>query len=234
MKRSNDFIPVVYEDDEIIVVNKAATLAAQSDRTGDPDLIQLLQDEQQKQLFLINRLDRPVSGAMILAKSKEVQKYYQLKTRILKSYLAVVPKLPFSPSLLENYLKRDGRSFKAREVSPEDPGGRPVKLYVTHFMELENFQVVKISLYKGFFHQIRCQLSLHSMPIRGDVKYGARRANEDRSIDLHALYVHIPEKNILAFADINRSDSIWSAISRNPEIRKPAFGMENDAIPIRD
>lgn len=171
-------------------------------------------------LGLIHRLDRPASGVCIFAKSKNalvsINKQMQDRT-VEKTYWAVIPKGDFEKeATLVHYLKKNGNSKRSEASKEEKAGFKKAELSYKVLSEIDNYALLEVKLITGRFHQIRAQLSAMGFPIKGDVKYGARRGNKDRSIHLHAksiTFSHpISNERIHIEADAPQ-DVIWNAFS---------------------
>ncbi|NOT37013.1 MAG: RNA pseudouridine synthase [Saprospiraceae bacterium] len=182
---------IIYSDHHYLLVNKPAGIPVQDDQTGDKSLIRLMQAYCKHDLYLIHRIDRPVSGAVLFAKNKEAQAFLSNeneKKNFLKTYLALVPKTEIEEKgTWIDYLVHDKKKFKSSVVS--DSTMKDAKKAILHYSiirKLDNYNILEITTETGRFHQIRAQLSFRNIPIKGDVKYGARRGNKDRSIGLHA------------------------------------------------
>lgn len=223
MKKWNEIPEIVFENTEIIIVNKPVGLPSQSDLTGDASLLEIFESERRQKLHLINRLDRPVSGAILLAKSERTQNIFQNEVNIFKSYIAIVNPVSFESMWLENFLTKDGKRRKAYVQESSENTLTKARMLVHKVASLNRYDVLQLQLMKGRFHQIRCQLGHISSPIKGDVKYGARRANKNRSIDLHAFGIYIPDRGISATAPINRTEPIWVEISNLDKLNSFRF-----------
>ncbi len=183
---------VLYEDNHLIAVFKPAGVLVQADETGDKDLLTETKEYLKKKykkpgnafLGLVHRLDRPVSGIVLFAKTSKGASRLSEQFRdgtIEKIYYAVVSgKLPKSRGELVNYLGKDQE--KKRAVS----GSKKAELYYEVIKSNDDYSLLKIRLGTGKFHQIRIQLSLAGFPILGDLKYGAKEPLPDRSIALSA------------------------------------------------
>lgn len=191
---------ILYEDNHLIAINKLAGQIVQGDKTGDVPLVDLLKefikerDHKPGNVFCgtIHRLDRPVSGVVVFAKtSKALSRMNELvKGRDFhKTYHAVVKDMP--PQMqghLEDYLVRNeklNKSFVTRNGS--QPGAKLASLdYHLLATSSGGYHLLEIELHTGRHHQIRCQLAHMGCPIKGDLKYGAPRSNPDASISLHS------------------------------------------------
>jgi len=181
---------VLYKNNQFIAFNKPAGIPVQPDLTHDKDLVSLAEIYAKSSLLLIHRLDRPVSGVVLFAKNSNAQHSISEGLRsgaVEKTYLAVVQNQPpHQEGLLEHFICKDSRSKRATVV---DEGNKHAQRAVLHYRILgqsEHYHLLEIIPQTGRFHQIRCQLAAIGCPVKGDVKYGARRKNHDRSIHLHA------------------------------------------------
>lgn len=192
---------VLFEDNHLIIVNKLPGEIVQGDKTGDEPMVLTIKNYIKHKynkpgeafLGLVHRIDRPVSGAVIFAKtSKALSRMTQLiKNRdFIKIYLAITDSLPPSGEQhLKNYLKKNEAANKSVIVSSEKQGGKLAELSYIHRASGKTLHLLEINLFTGRHHQIRAQLAAAGLPIRGDVKYGARRPNKDGSINLHAYRI---------------------------------------------
>jgi len=191
---------VVYEDNHIIVVNKRSGEIVQGDKTGDTPLSEMvkhyIKEKYHKpgEVFLgvVHRLDRPVSGLVIFARtSKALSRLNKMfaEGEVHKTYWAVVEKaaLPMASSaLLTHWLTRNEQQNKSYAYDHEVRGSKKAQLRYTVIGQGDRYSLLEVQLLTGRHHQIRCQLSAVGCPIRGDLKYGARRSNPDGSISLLA------------------------------------------------
>jgi 23S rRNA pseudouridine1911/1915/1917 synthase len=184
---------IIYEDNHIIVVEKPPNLLTQGDRTGDGNLLDILKEDIKERynkpgnvyLGLVHRLDRPVGGVMVFAKTSKAASRLSRQIRegeFGKSYIAVVHGMPVRPSgTLEHYLVKDGKSNTVRVVGMQDraepaacPGNAKKASLDYRVKETrENLSLVHIKLHTGRPHQIRVQLAAIGNPLYGDRKYGA-------------------------------------------------------------
>ncbi len=194
---------ILYEDNHLIALNKLPGQIVQADKTGDPCLADLLKsfikqrDNKPGNVFcgVIHRIDRPVSGVVLFAKtSKALSRMNQLiKERdFRKVYRAVVTQLPPQPAAhLEDYLVRNPKLNKSFVTADRaNPEAKLASLdYTLLSTSKGGYHLLEIELHTGRHHQIRCQLAHLGCPIKGDLKYGAPRSNPDGSISLHAYQV---------------------------------------------
>ena len=193
---------ILYEDNHLLALNKMPGQITQGDKTGDTPLADLVKayikerDGKPGNVFcgVIHRLDRPVSGVVLLAKtSKALSRMTQIvKERdFQKRYWAVVKEAPEIPAAtLENWLVKDEVRNKSRVVPEGTAGAKFASLDYRHLAVSDGgYHLLEVNLHTGRHHQIRCQLAQIGSPIKGDLKYGAPRSNPDGSISLHARSV---------------------------------------------
>lgn len=199
---------VVYEDNHLLIVNKAAGVLVQGDKTGDVTLLDLAKDyvktkyEKPGEVFmgLVHRLDRPVSGLVVLARtSKALERMTELFRRrdIQKTYWAIVKNRPeVRKGKLTHWLVKDEVRNVVKAYDYEVPGSQKAELSYQVLGELNKHILIEVLPVTGRPHQIRVQLAAMGCPIRGDLKYGFPKENPDGSINLHArrLYFVHPVK----------------------------------------
>ena len=209
---------VVYEDNHIIIVNKTASEIVQGDKTGDTPLSetvkQYLKEKYQKPgnvfVGVTHRLDRPVSGLVLFAKtSKALSRLNEMFKRgdVQKTYWAVVKnRPPQEEGTLSHWLLRNEKQNKSYAYDKEKPGSKHALLDYRLIAASDNYYLLEVNLKTGRHHQIRCQLSKMGCPIKGDLKYGFARSNPDGSICLHACriaFVHpVSKENITVEAPL--------------------------------
>ena len=190
---------VLYEDNHLIAVAKKAGDIVQGDKTGDVPLSDMvkayLKEKYHKpgEVFLgvVHRLDRPVSGVVIFARTSKalprLNKMFAEHEEVRKTYLAIVGNRPLQPQgTLIHWLTRNEKLNLARAYDREVPNSKKAVLDYRIVAQSERYYLLEIALHTGRHHQIRCQLAKMGCPIRGDLKYGAPRSNPDGSISLHA------------------------------------------------
>jgi len=182
-------IPVIWNDAQVVAVCKPAGMPVQPDPTGDPDLLSLLCAQiGAKALWLIHRIDRPVSGVVLFGRSAQAAEALSEQFRertVQKQYWAIVEGRVDEAAELRTVLRHDPRRRKAMAAEVEG-GGVPSRIKVVPLRAGERYTLLEVVPDGGAFHQIRAQLSAAGWPVKGDVKYGARRGEKDRSIHLHA------------------------------------------------
>lgn len=223
---------VVYEDNHIIVVYKESGEIVQGDKTGDTPLSETvkayIKEKYQKPgavfLGVVHRLDRPVSGLVVFARtSKALSRLNEMfrKGEVHKTYWALVQ--PSGNPLTSNtfvtathWLTRNEKQNKSYAYDREVPGSKKAVLRYRTIGQTERYQLVEVELLTGRHHQIRCQLSTLGMPIRGDLKYGAKRSNPDGSISLlshHVEFIHPVSKQEIVLDSPLPGDKIWQNIA---------------------
>ena len=192
---------VLYEDNHIIIVNKDAGEIVQGDKTGDRPLSDqvkaYIKEKYAKpgEVFLgvVHRLDRPVSGVVVFARtSKALTRLNEMfrTGKVQKTYHAIVGNCPAEPqATLSHWLTRNEKQNKAYAHPREVKGSKQAVLDYQLLASSERYHLVEVHLHTGRHHQIRCQLAAIGCPIKGDLKYGAPRSNPDGSICLHARSV---------------------------------------------
>ncbi len=196
---------VLYEDNHIIIVSKAPGEIVQGDKTGDCPLSETvkayLKEKYAKpgKVFLgvVHRLDRPVSGVVVFARTgKALSRLNEMfrTGKVRKTYHAIVTASPAVPAgeasvRLEHWLTRNEKQNKAYAHRREVSGSKQAILDFRTIGRSERYALLEVDLHTGRHHQIRCQLAATGLPLRGDLKYGAPRSNPDGSICLHARRV---------------------------------------------
>lgn len=217
---------VVYEDNHLIIVNKTASEIVQGDKTGDVPLSetvkQYLKEKYAKlgNVFLgvTHRLDRPVSGLVVFAKtSKALARLNEMfrKGEVKKTYWAVVKTCPqVEEGELVHYLVRNEKQNKSYAYDKEVNGSKKAVLHYRLIGHSENYYLLEVDLKTGRHHQIRCQLAKIGCPIKGDLKYGFPRSNPDGSICLHArkvCFVHPVSKEQIVVTAPVPDGNLWKA-----------------------
>ena len=191
----------IYEDNHIIVVAKQAGEIVQADKTGDRTLADDVKDYIKERyakpgavfLGIPHRLDRPVSGLCVLARtSKALARLNEMfrTGMVRKTYWAIVKDLPPEPEgTLTHWLVRNEKQNKSFAYDHERPGAKRAVLDYRLIGHSQRYHLLEVQLHTGRHHQIRCQLARMGCPIVGDLKYGAPRSNPDGSICLHARRV---------------------------------------------
>ena len=217
---------VVYEDNHIIIVNKSCSEIVQGDKTGDKPLSEkvkeYLKDKYAKpgNVFcgVVHRLDRPVSGLVVFAKtSKALARLNNMfkDKEVKKTYWAIVADKPRNDeAVLEDYLVKNERQNKSYAHPNPVQGSKKAILDYRVIGKSDRYYLLEVHLHTGRHHQIRCQLANIGCPIRGDLKYGARRSNPDGGISLHARHIEFvhPVSHITVSVTAPVPDeSVWKA-----------------------
>ncbi|MBR3625537.1 MAG: RNA pseudouridine synthase [Bacteroidaceae bacterium] len=215
---------VVYEDNHIIIVNKTANEIVQGDKTGDTPLSEMvkayLKEKYQKPgnvfIGVTHRLDRPVSGLVVFAKTgKALSRLNEMfrTGQVEKTYWAVVKNFPSSEeATLTHYLVRNEKQNKSYAYEKEVPNSKLAKLHYKLIGRSDNYYLLEVLLMTGRHHQIRCQLAKMGCPIKGDLKYGAPRSNPDGSICLHARrvkFIHPVSKQLIEVEAAVPDGNLW-------------------------
>lgn len=221
---------VVYEDNHIIIVSKESGEIVQGDKTGDVPLSetvkQYIKDKYQKPgavfLGVTHRLDRPVSGLVVFARtSKALTRLNNMfrNGEVHKTYWAIVQSPPQSQEgTLRHWLVRNERQNKSYAHDHEVPDSKEAVLKYQLMGQSERYWLLEVNLLTGRHHQIRCQLAAMGCPIKGDLKYGARRSNPDGSISLLARrieFVHPVSKESIVVESPLPADRLWQSITVN-------------------
>ncbi len=219
---------VVYEDNHIIIVSKRSGEIVQGDKTGDEPLSetvkQYIKAKYQKPgnvfLGVVHRLDRPVSGLVVFAKTSKALSRLNNMFRdgeVHKTYWAIVKNTPpYDEGELVNWIVRNEKQNKSYAYDHEVKNSKKAILRYKLMGRTDRYSLLEIHLLTGRHHQIRCQLSKMGCPIKGDLKYGAQRSNPDGSISLlsHRVeFVHpVSKKTIVVEAPLP-DDNLWKAIA---------------------
>ena len=189
---------VLYEDNHLLVVNKHCGDLVQPDKDGDSALENEVKawikrrDNKPGAVFLgvVHRIDRPVSGAILLAKtSKALTRLNEMvkNRQIVKTYWALIENMPpQDEGDLVHHIVRDGRTNRAKAYDKPQKDSKEARLHYKMIASSKNYRLLEIDLQTGRHHQIRCQLSKMGTPIKGDLKYGATHSNKGGGISLHS------------------------------------------------
>ncbi len=215
---------VLYEDNHIIVVYKESGEIVQGDKTGDKPLSETIKAWIKEKyakpgnvfLGVVHRLDRPVSGLVVFAKtSKALSRLNDMfrKGEVKKTYWAMVQTPPAEPEgTLTNWLVRNEKQNKSYAYDHEVPNAKKAILKYKTVGQTEHYTLLEVNLLTGRHHQIRCQLSAIGCPIKGDLKYGARRSNPDGSISLLSRTVEfippVSKENISVVSPLP-AEKVW-------------------------
>ncbi len=220
---------VLYEDNHIIIVSKQSGEIVQGDKTGDTPLSDVVKDyikrvhDKPGNVFLgvVHRLDRPVSGVVVFAKTSKALARLNAMFRdgeVHKTYWAIVQgRPPVMEDTLKGWITRNEKQNKSYMHQREVPGAKHAVLTYRMIAATERYALLEVRLLTGRHHQIRCQLASLGCPIKGDLKYGARRSNPDGSISLHARrveFVHPVSKESIVVEAPVPNDNLWREITK--------------------
>ncbi|MFC0876231.1 RluA family pseudouridine synthase [Saccharicrinis sp. FJH2] len=220
-------INILYEDNHLIAINKSTSDLVQGDKTGDETLADKIKRyikvkyNKPGDVFLgvVHRLDRPVSGVVIYARTSKalarMNKIFQDR-EVDKIYWAVVKQQPEKPEdKLVHWLVRIQKQNKSYAYESERKDAKKAILSYRTLSILTNYSLLEVKLETGRHHQIRSQLAKIGSPIKGDLKYGFARSNPDGGISLHARqvqFIHpVQKKEITITADPPKNDNLWNA-----------------------
>ena len=222
----------LYEDNHIIVVSKQAGEIVQGDKTGDMPLSETVAAYLKKKyskpgnvfVGVSHRLDRPVSGVVVLAKtSKALSRLNEMfrAGNVEKRYLAIVRNKPANnEGRLKNWLVRNEKQNRSYAYDHEVPDSKEAVLEYRLVGSSVNYYLLEVKLETGRHHQIRCQLAKMGCPIKGDLKYGAERSNPDGSISLHAYRVRFEHPVSHIQIDVKApvpEDTLWQSFKAQIE-----------------
>ena len=216
---------VVYEDNHIIVVNKTSSEIVQGDKTGDTPLSEMVKQYLKEKynkpgnvfIGVTHRLDRPVSGLVVFAKtSKALPRLNEMfrNGEVKKTYWAIVKECPKeTEGELVHYLVRNEKQNKSYAYDKEVKNSKKAVLHYKLIGHSQNYYLLEVDLKTGRHHQIRCQLAKMGCPIKGDLKYGFPRSNPDGSICLHARtvqFVHPVSKEMIKLTAPVPEGNLWN------------------------
>ncbi len=231
MTDPKDFgLEVLFEDNHVLVINKKASDITQGDKTGDktlPDIIKEYWKEKYNKpgnvyCGVVHRLDRPTSGALIFTRTSKalerLSKQFREKT-VHKTYWAIVENKPAKPKdTLIHFLKKNEKQNKSYASDKESNGSKQAILHYELKSSSDKYHLLEVELETGRHHQIRCQLGTIGCIIKGDLKYGAKRSNPDKSISLHARIVsfdHPTTKERIEIIAPVPEDSLWGFFEKS-------------------
>ena len=215
---------IVYEDNHLIIVYKHSGEIVQGDKTGDVPLSEdvkcYLKEKYQKPgnvfLGVVHRLDRPVAGLVVFAKTSKALTRLNKMFRdgeVHKTYWAITKNLPpQSEGTLTHWLVRNEKQNKSYAYDHEVPHSKKAILKYRLIGQSDHYCLLEVNLMTGRHHQIRCQLAHMGCPIKGDLKYGAQRSNPDGSICLlahHVEFVHPVSKQLISLDSPLPEDKLW-------------------------
>lgn len=216
---------IIYEDNHLLVVNKRCGDLVQPDPSGESALEDQIKafikvrDNKPGEVYLgvVHRIDRPVSGVVLFAKSSKALVRLNEMVRLRdvdKRYWAIVENCPSVESReLVHYIARDPKSNRSRAYDAPKAQAKEARLRYTVLGASKHYTLLEIELFTGRHHQIRAQLSKIGSPIKGDLKYGAKRSNPDGGISLHSrsmTFVHpVRKESVTITAPTPKDDNLW-------------------------
>lgn len=220
---------ILFEDNHLIIINKKPGELSQGDKTNDPTLSEKVKiflkerDKKKGNVFLgiIHRLDRPTSGIIIFSKtSKALSRMSEQfkKHEVSKTYWAVTKKMTKKSGRLENYLLKNQSQNKSYVCIGTVNRAKLAILSFKKILDLKNFSLLSVNLETGRHHQIRTQFSQMGYPIKGDLKYGYKRPNKNKSIHLHSRkisFIHPVSKKMVEIIANPPKDEIWNLCLSN-------------------
>jgi len=224
MHSTKDNLQILFEDNHLIIINKRVGDIVQGDKTGDKPLSEVVKDyiaftyQKPGKVFLgvVHRLDRPTTGIVIFAKtSKALERMNKMlrEKQVKKTYWALVEGIPdLSEATLKHYLRKNPKNNKSTAFSKETKDSKNAVLHYATLLKLDRYSLLEINLETGRHHQIRCQLSVCGHPIKGDLKYGSKRSNQNGGIHLHAIKIefnHPVKKELLSVEAPLPNDPLW-------------------------
>ncbi len=221
---------ILFEDNHLIIVNKRAGDIVQGDKTGDTPLSDIIKDYIKRRdakpgnvfLGVVHRLDRPVSGVCLFAKTSKalarMNALFAKHEQVRKTYWAITANQPpQAEGTLVHWLTRDERRNVARAYEREVPNSKRAELDYRTVGRSDRYWLLEVDLHTGRHHQIRCQLAKMGCPIKGDLKYGAPRSNSDGSISLHArrlTFTHPVTKQEITVEAPVPEEKLWKALAQ--------------------
>ena len=229
---------ILFEDNHLLIINKLPSEIIQGDKTGDMPLSDLAKAYIARKynkpgnafLGVVHRIDRPVSGAVIFARtSKALTRLNEMlrKKELKKKYWAVVKNPPSEPDdTLIHHLQKNEKQNKSYPVDPGKKNSKRAELKYRIICKSRDYHLVEVELITGRHHQVRAQLAAIGCPIRGDLKYGFDRSNNDASIHLHArslCFTHpVTSKEINIVAPVPE-DALWKYFEK--EVQHPIHNI---------
>ena len=223
---------IIYEDNHLIAVNKTCHEIVQGDKTGDVPLSDMLKTWLKEKyakpgnvfVGVAHRLDRPVTGVVLFAKtSKALSRLNELFRigKVAKTYWTITKNQPPEPEgKLKHWIVRNEKQNKSVAYDIEKTNAKQAILHYRLIAQSTHYNLLEIDLKTGRHHQIRCQLAKIGCPVKGDLKYGAERSNPDGGISLHARrisFIHpVSQQSIEIIAPVPE-DNLWKALTNNYE-----------------
>ena len=229
---------IIYEDNHLIAVNKNCHEIVQGDKTGDMPLSEMLKTWLKEKyaklgnvfIGVAHRLDRPVTGVVLFAKtSKALTRINELfrQGKVAKTYWAITKNCPPEPEgELRHWLIRNEKQNKSVAYAIEKPDAKQAILHYRLIAKSERYCLLEIDLKTGRHHQIRCQLAKIGCPVKGDLKYGADRSNPNGGISLHArqiAFIHPVSQQPVEIVAPIPEENLWKALTDNQKQTVTSF-----------
>lgn len=218
---------IVHQGKDWLVANKPSGLPAVPDKTADESLMEILEKTMGHKLHPIHRIDRPVSGLVVFGAGKKAASYFSDSFRnnqVKRLYLAVVASRPKEDNFkIQGWIKKSRAQNRSIFSTEEEKGGKSASACIKYLDSIDNYHLLGLKLESGRYHQLRAMLQHMGCPVKGDVKYGARRKNKDRSIHLHAWKLLLPDPD-------SRGEPIELTADLPDEVVWKAFDMEKTRI----
>lgn len=222
-------LDILFEDNHIIAINKSSSDIVQGDKTGDESLSDRVKEYIKRKykkpgdvyLGIVHRLDRPVSGVVLFARTSKalvrLNMMFQEK-KVKKTYRAIVGELPKEDEgRLVHHILKNSEKNKSYAFAKPGKGSKEAILNYRLISGLKNAYMLEVDLETGRHHQIRCQLAKIGCPIRGDLKYGFPRSNKGGGISLHAHkieFMHpVKKEPVIITAPTPPLENIWKEFS---------------------
>ncbi len=218
-------LDILYEDNHLIAINKKGFELVQGDSSGDEPLSEKVKDYLKKKynkqgnvfLGLIHRIDRPVTGVILFARTSKALSRMNILFRnneVKKTYWAIVQNLPEEEqATLKHFVIKNSKKNKSYAFPKMRPGAKEAVLSYQMISSSARFHLLEVDLKTGRHHQIRCQLAKINCPVRGDLKYGYPRSNRGGGISLHARklsFIHpVKKEPVEIIAPIPENDNLW-------------------------
>lgn len=226
---------VIYEDNHIIIVNKAPGEIVQGDKTGDKPLCEIVKEWIKEKynkpgnvfLGVAHRLDRPVAGLVVFAKtSKALTRLNEMFRNgdVHKTYWAITANAPVEcEATLTHYISTVEKNNKSYASLVPKKDTKEARLHYKLIASSDRYHLIEVNLLTGRKHQIRVQLSAIGCPIKGDLKYGAKRSNPDGSISLlsrRVQFIHPVSKIPIDVTAPVPDDNLWKVLEKNVDTNK--------------
>jgi 23S rRNA pseudouridine1911/1915/1917 synthase len=221
MKNQANSPNLIYESKDYLIANKSCGQLIQSSQdSSDDNLHDILEKSTKSKLHILTRIDRPVSGLCLFSGNSDFNKHFlkeQVDNKVEKKYLALVEgQLELKDSVQIHYGQHNRKTHKMYIRTEPSNSAHKMESTMNTLLLLDRYSLIEIIIHRGKFHQIRSQCSFLGYPIKGDVKYGARRANKNRQIHLHSSSIKLKLPNsqeVYYQAELPKNDDLWILVS---------------------